>query len=431
MSSCNPAHGLVPDAGDAGGLRPSKGRPALRASLVARFLVCTLAGTAVLVLPPQVHAARARTTKVAAPCKGSSNPTFFSSNHRLEKTSKGRFLAIYDPHGNGQRLAWRNRRGRWRNRTRGKVNNGFFPSARSADRPGSIVVGRDAHGREHAWVVWAADDFTGDRVPLLMRRLTSPNAPRGPRVGPMVKLAPTGSGHARPDIGMENGRIAVVWVDRTANGSYELAVGWITALGKPRPDLVSRTVLLTSRGPAPAATLVSTPDGLRVVASTGRGSMRLFSHDEDDPLTRWRRVGRGASIPRRAKPTATVFARKRVVAAASGRRGAPMRVVLFRNQGRPKVQLRLRGYTEPSLTRVGNNVMIVMVRERDGRVVSRTHRGRRGWTKRDRVEIGRTGNRQLAWPNTMRRSSGLSFIVQGARCRKRSTSNGVLAVTRR
>lgn len=428
MLSCNTARGPVSDAGDAGGLRPPKGRT-VHESLVARLLACTLVGAVVLVLPPQVDAASAKTTKVASPCKGSSNPTFFSTNHRLARTSKGRLLAIYDPHGNGQRVAWRNRRGRWKSRTRGKVRNGFFRSAKSADRPGSIVVGRDARGQEHAWVVWAADDFAS-RLPLLMRRLTALNAPRGPRVGPLVKLAPTGSGHARPDIALENGRVAVVWVDRTANGSFALTVGWLSSLGSPRPDLVSRTVLLTSRGSSPAATLITTPDGLRVVATNGRGSMRLFSHDENDPLTSWRRVGRRVRVPRRAKPSGTVFARKRVVAATSGR-GGGLRIVLFRSRGRPKVLLRLRGYAQPSLTRVGSKVVIVMVRERDGRVVSRTYRGRRGWTKRDRVEVRRTTNRHLAWPSTMRRSPGLSFIVQGARCRTRSTSNGVLAVSRR
>ena len=429
MSSCNTAHGALPGAGGTGNPRPAGGH-ATRESLGARVLVCALAGTVVLVLPPDVGPARAKTTKVAAPCKGSSNPTFFSSNHRLDETSKGRLLAIYDPHGNGQRLAWKNRRGRWRSRTRGKVRNGFFHSARSADRPGSIVVGRDARGREHAWVVWAADDFTGDRLPLLMRRLTSLNAPRGPRVGPLVKLAPTGSGHARPDLALKSGRIAVVWVDRTANGSFDLTVGWITTLGKPRPDLVSQRVLLTTRGSAPAATVVATPNGVRVVATNGRRSMWLFSHDEEDPLTRWR-VGRRAAVPRGGKPTATVFQRKRIVAAASGRRGGRMRVVAFRDRRRPKVLLRLRGHTQPSLTRVGRKVVLVMVRQRDGRVVSRTHRGRRGWTKRDRVEVRRTRNRRLAWPSTMRRGSPLRFIVQGAHCRIRSTSNGVLAVSRR
>ena len=400
--------------------------------LVARLLACTLVGTVVFAVPPGASAARSRrVTKVAGPCRGSSNPTFFSSNRRLDVTSKGRLLAVYDPHGNGQQLVWRNRRGRWRTRTRGKVRHGFFSAAHSADRPASIVVGRDGRGREHAWVVWAAGDFTGGELPLLMRRLTSLNAPRGPRVGPMVTLAPTGSGHARPDIALEDGRAAVVWVDRTADGSFDLTVGWVSSLGRPRPELVSQTVLLSTRRSAPTATLVPTPDGLRVVASSGRGKLRLFKHDEDSPLTRWQRAGGGLDIARRSKPTAVVLGRKQIIGAAEGRRGGVLRVVRFRLRGRPKVLLRVRGYSQPSLSRVGRTVVLVMVRTRDGRVVSRTLRRGGGWTKRDRTLIRSTGRRHLAWPNTMRRSDRLRFLVQGARCPSTTSSNGVLAVIRR
>jgi hypothetical protein len=264
-----------------------------------------------------------------------------------------------------------------------------------------------------------------------MRRLSSLNAPRGPRVGPMVRLAPTGSGHARPDIALEGGRAAVVWVDRAADSSFELSVGWITNLSRPRPDLVSRTTLLSSRRTAPAATLVPTSDGLRVVVSSGRGKLRLFKHDEDAPLTRWQRAGGTLDVARRSKPTAAVFGRKQIVAAAGGRRGGILRVVRFRRSGRPKVLLRLRGYSQPSLTRVGRSVVLVVVRGRDGRVVSRTLRPRGDWTRRDRAELRPTGRRHLAWPSTMRRSGDLRFIVQGARCPSSPTSNGVLAVARR
>jgi hypothetical protein len=40
-----------------------------------------------------------QTGEVAAPCDGSSNPTFLSNNRRLAVTTAGRILAIYDPHG--------------------------------------------------------------------------------------------------------------------------------------------------------------------------------------------------------------------------------------------------------------------------------------------------------------------------------------------
>jgi hypothetical protein len=426
-----------------GGLRRLRGKvstvvggSARVTALVAAALSCALTASD-LVSSPEARAlaaSRRNVSNVSGPCKGSSNPTFLSNNRRLAAAGRGRLLAVYDPHGKGQQLAWRNRRGRWRTRTRGDVRNGFFTSSRTGDRPASIAVARDSRGKRHAWIVWAGADFRAGRLALELRRLSDLKDRRGPLVGPPVGLTQPGSGHVRPDLAFENApsgnRAAIVWLDRTGPSSFDLSVGWIIHLGRQRPRLVGRSSLLTSRRGTPSATLVPTSDGMRVVAINGKGKLRLFRHSINAPLTSWTRVGRALKVSRKGKPTAVRYKRKLVIAAAPGRRKGSLAVVRFRRTGRPKVILRLRGYTQPSLSRVGRKIVLVMVRKRDGRVVSRTLRRR--WSRKDRVEIGRTRGRRLAWPSTMREARGrLSFIVQGPRCRSSRNRNGVLAVSRR
>jgi hypothetical protein len=435
--------GVVDDPSVLSGARPRAAAShastgSARAAAVAVSLVASLfgPGTAQSAGLPGQSARGKSVSRPAPPCKGSSNPTLFSSNRRLELTAGGRLLAIYDPHGDGQRLVWR-ARGRWRTTTRGSVRNGFFHEKGGSDRPASIAVARDPRGKEHAWIVWAGDSFQKGRLALSLRRLSDLDDRRGPKVGPPVTLVRPGSGHVRPDIAIERSpggpRAAIVWLDRTGVASFDLTVGWITSLGRDRPRLVARKVLLTTRRGTPTATLVPSGGGMRVVATTGKGRLRVFSHRKRAPLTRWRSAGGGVKVARDARPTAVLFKRKSILAAAAGRRRNVVMVVRFKRNGtRSRIVGRIRGHAQPSLARVGRRAVVVMIRRRDGSVVSRSFGGGKRVARRDRVEIGRRRGGRFAWPNALRRSpKRLHFIVQGPRCRYSSVKHSVLAVSHR
>src|ERR687891_162331 len=98
----------------------SIGRPVLSACLAAALLLVASA-----------PARAAQLTEVAGTCEGSSNPTFYPNNHRLAVVAP-RTLAVYDPHGTGQQLVYRDS-GPWRTDTRGDVRDGYFPDPQKAD----------------------------------------------------------------------------------------------------------------------------------------------------------------------------------------------------------------------------------------------------------------------------------------------------------
>src|ERR687896_2270031 len=102
-----------------------------------------------LLLMGAAPARAAQLTEVAGVCEGSSNPTFYPNSHRMVVVSP-RVLAVYDVHGTGQQLVYRDS-GPWRTETRGAVTDGYFPGPQKADRTGSIALARDARGNQHAW----------------------------------------------------------------------------------------------------------------------------------------------------------------------------------------------------------------------------------------------------------------------------------------
>jgi hypothetical protein len=375
-------------------------------------------------------------TRVAGKCKGSNNATFYPSNRRVAVTRSGRWLSVYDVHGVGQQLVWRNARGnRWRTRTRGDVSNGFFPDGRLGDRPASIALAPDGRGRQHAWVVWSGYEFAKNPLPVKMRRLSDLDSPGGPRVGRAVKVARMGKGNARVDVAFERGRKSryrgvISWLRKARRDRYQLVVRWFTQLGRNTPRFHHGRVLFTGRHASLTGTLVSSRRGMRLVARTPSGKLRMFTHRRRAPLKRWTGRKTGIPVSAYARPSAVGVSRRVIAAVESNPRRHVVKVVRFSSsRRRARVMLRLRGYEQPTLAGRNRRAWLVMIRRRDGNVVSRTFKLGSGWSRRDRVEIGSVGGYE--WPNALRESSRrLRFIVGGPGC-PTSNAKSVLAYQRR
>ena len=167
--------------------------------------------------------------EVADDCDGgSSNATGYASNKRLAVTKSGRQLAIYDPHGSGMHLRWRDPGEGWKSTSRGAVLNGnIVMSDGPNDRPASIAL-TTASGVQRAWIVWTGYEFARPSA-VMMRRLTGLSDPRGPHIGPEVILEPQGLGNVRADIAFERRasgpRGVVSWLRKTGEDSYEVVTG--------------------------------------------------------------------------------------------------------------------------------------------------------------------------------------------------------------
>jgi hypothetical protein len=377
-------------------------------------------------------------TRVAGRCRGSDNATFYPSNRRVAVTRGGRWLSVYDVHGVGQQLVWRNPASNtWRTRTRGNVSNGFFPDGRLGDRPASIALALDQRGRQHAWVVWSGYEYIKNPLPVKMRRLSVLDGPGGPRVSRPVKVARMGKGNARVDVAFERGRKGrfrgvISWLRKVRRHRYQLVVRWFTDLGRNTPRFHHGRVLFTARKGSLTGTLVPSRRGMRLVARTPSGKLRVFTHRRRAPLRKWSRPRTGIPVSANARPSAGVLGGGRVVAAVeSNTKRHVVKVVRFSSSGRrARVMRRLLGYEEPTLAVRGERAWLVMIRRRDGNVVSRRFKLSSGWSRRDRVEIGSGGGGGFEWPNALRAPGRrLRFIVGGPGCPS-SNAKSVLAYQR-
>ncbi|MFN2488236.1 MAG: hypothetical protein ABR529_00530 [Actinomycetota bacterium] len=410
-----------------------------RSQLPSGLPACMIAaGIAAAILAAPGTTATAAVTRAAGPCEGSSNPTFLSNNRRMVMTAGGRLLAVYDPHGSGQQLVWKDPAGGWRTKTRGNVSNGFFPGDRNGDRPATIALARDGRGRQHAWVVWAGPDFSAHLLGVQMRRLSGLGSSGGPRVGPMVEIEPAGTrGNARTDLAFEKARGkrrgVVSWLRRDHDGSHELVVEWFTQLGTDRPKFHHRRSLITTNSARPTGALVATRRGVRLIATTPSGKLKMFKHRNKAPLKRWSATKARIKVPRKAIPSAVNLGRRGIfVALESSRNKNAVKVVRFPKGKRARVVLKARRHAQPTLTKVGNGASLIMIRGSDRRVVSRRFVPKRGWSRRDRVEIGPSAGGGYAWPNAIASSRRrVRFLVQGERCPTNPNSNAVLAYSRR
>ncbi|CAN5558151.1 hypothetical protein BH20ACT21_BH20ACT21_08790 [soil metagenome] len=419
------------------GFFPTGSRPALvvAAPLVAALMSPPAPGQAILLREP--------VTKMAQRCEGSSDPTLFSSNRRVVSSARGRLLALYDPHGAGQQLVWRDPPGKWRERTRGEVPDGFLPGAGRkdrSDRPSSIAVARDERGHQAAWIVTSGGGFgKAEGAGVRLRRLSGLNHPEGPKVGPAVKVQ-RGQG-ARADLAFERGpngryRGVISWLRRTPRGTYRFRTAWFTDLASDRPRIRARSTIFRSVVGSPTGTLVPTEGGMRIIASTASGRLRLFKHRSGTGLRRWRRGRSEVSVWPRSKPSAVALETGRILAAAEARvRGRRVvRVLSFLASGsRVRRIMKRRGWSRPALTsaRRSGRAWLVAVRRRDETIVSRGFRSGSGWG-RVRVETRVRGPLSTAEPNVPRYSSRrLRVLLAGVACPGPRDANGVIAFERR
>jgi hypothetical protein len=339
-------------------------------------------------------------------------------------------FAIFDPHGSGQQLKWRDPGGTWRTDTRGAVSDGSFSEAAPGDRTGTVAI-HPRGGR--AWMAWSGTNAVEYPVPVRMARLTELHAPGGPRVE-VTKIAAVGRGKARADVAFERGRRGrlrgvVTWLARV-DGSFHVLAGWFDPADSGALRVHHRSTVFRSSHSSATQALVPTPGGMRIVANTGRGTLRIFRHRAGAPLGRWTAGRARVGVSRRARPSGVWVAPGRVIVSAGI--GDGVRLTTFSASGnRVRATERVTGRRTPVVTGGGaRRAWAVMVRASDGAIVSRRFVSGSGWSRRDRVEAG--GNDDMSVPNAARRASGrLRVLVQGDRCATNRKANEVLLLERR
>ena len=413
--------------------RPRGRRRARLGLILATLVTAALASSA-----PVAIAADPDLTEVAPRCDGgSSNPTFYAGNRRTAVTVGGRVLVVYDPHGSGQQLKWRDAGSTtWSDDTRGVPDGQLLaPGDIANDRTASIVVGRDSLGAEHAWVVYAGYDY--NKVsPVKMRRLSDLDSPLGPSVGPEVNLQPAGLGNTGVDMAFEDTasgpRAVLSWVRRSASTQYQLMVAGLSSLDSDTPSLVETTALYTGSTATTSGTLVPSAAGMRVVAKTSK--LKLFAHALTAPPTSWTTGTAGVTVARKSKPTGVALSSGDILAVAESDTSAHItKVVRFSGNGNTATTelTTSSGYANPSIVHTtGDNALLVMVNRTTNSVVSRA-RTSGSWGS-DVTEVGPAAGGDYAWPNVLREPVGgyLRILIDGARCPTSTQRNQVLAYSR-
>jgi hypothetical protein len=347
------------------------------------------------------------TVTPGGPCgeAGSSHATFDSNNHRMVVTQGGRALVLYDPHGSGVDLAWKDPGSGWREMS--VFDNGSDEV--SNDRPASIAL----DGAGHAWVVWSGFNFN-KIAPVKMRRLTDLDAADGPALGPTLTVQGAGSGNTGVDIAFHEGRGHIVWLRRTGSTAYSLTTVSFTDLDSPTPDLIDRTVLDSSSQKQTSATLVSTPSGMRVVARTDK--LRMFRNETTGGWTLGSAV---ISAPAKARPSAVAFGGDVLTAFQSSFGSGGVKVARFSNNGN-SVSTSLStgdGYAQPTIATDGSEAWVVMIRlASDTSVVSRSFDGSFWGTNATLMTKASADDGVFTWPNSLRGADGTLRFVVGQRC---------------
>jgi hypothetical protein len=336
---------------------------------------------------------------------GSSNATFDSNNHRMVVTPGGRTLVLYDPHGSGVDLAWKDPGEGWNEKS--VFDNGSDEV--SNDRPASIAL----DGAGHAWVVWSGHVFT-KIAPVKMRRLTDLDAVDGPALGPTLTVQAADSGNTGVDIAFHEGRGHIVWLQRTGSTAYSLKTVSFTDLDSPTPDLSDRRVLDSSSHKQTTATLVSTPSGMRAVARTDK--LRLYRYET---TSGWTLGSAKTSAPAKARPSVVAFGGDILAAFQSSFNPGSVKVARFSNNG-DSVSTSLStgdGYVQPAIAASGSDAWVVMIRVASGTsVVSRTFDGSSWGGDATLMTKASADDGVFTWPNARRDVDGTLRFVVGQRC---------------
>jgi len=359
-------------------------------------------------------------SQVAGPTVGSSDPTYYGTNHRLAVTEGGRTLVVFGRHKSGVQLAWRDSASGWQTTTKGTVSNGgLLTNSGTGDWPASIAVGSDSRGEQHAWVVWSGKTATATQG-VTMRRLSDLDSSEGPTVGPSVTVAGVGLGNSKVDIGFERGpdgesRGCVSWLRRTSSSTWEVVTAWFTDLETDAPPFHDESVLLSGSTGTRQGTLVPVDGGLAFVARGDVGKLQVFRHASADPLDVWSTSGLGTTIASGAFPSAVALSSGQILATAeSDTANHIVKVQRFSSAGAMPAELQLTGYSQPSIVSNGTKAWLVAVREGDGVVVSRSYEPTAGWSQQDQIEIGTEGGGNYAWPNLLRETADrLRLVVRG------------------
>ncbi|MFN2489595.1 MAG: hypothetical protein ABR529_07640 [Actinomycetota bacterium] len=403
-----------------------------------RLRSCAAVAVAAVAATAAPAGAAASLTTITGPCGGSSDPTLFPNNRRMVVTEGGRRIALFDPHGKGQQLVWRDEgEDEWRpdEDERGAGTSWFFADDEKNDRPASIALARDSNGRQHAWVVTSGYGFERLGAVKLLR-VSNLDAPSGPTLGREKVVQAPGRGNARADLAFERvrglTRGVLVWLQRTGDNSYDLVTRWFTNLDTDNPKLHHRSVLYTSGGPNTTATFVPSGKGMRVIARAGR--LKVFRHGRRKPLKRWKRGTATVKMPGQSRPSAVKLRSGALLATfESNVVDHVVKVLRFSRKGNGVTTLltTTTGYAQPSLASDGVTAWVVMVRYGVERaVVSRSRSPGSAWSD-DNVEIGPSPDGDYAWPNTVRHVDGaLRFVVDGQRCDTSTQANAVLAYER-
>jgi hypothetical protein len=359
---------------------------------------------------------------VIGPRGGSSDPTYFASQHRLAMTAGGRLLVVYGRHADGVQLAWRDPGGGWQTSSTGDVTDGRLLSGTgTGDWPASIVTAKDSSGDEHAWAVWARPSFLNISE-VSMRRLSNLDSPDGPTVGPAVTVEPAESGKCRVDIGFEtvNGvqRGVIIWTQRAGTALWAVATKWFTDLDTDTPAFVSERILFTGTSDEDArngsGTLIPSTKGIRAGVRDAAGKMGVYGHDVSNPLDVWWAGAPGAFVQNGGRVTGVALASGALaLTAESNTSQHVVTVQTFDSAGQnPQTKLSLAGYVQPVLATNGTTLHLLMIRNSDGFVVSTKSIG--SFWGAIGVEIGAEGGGNYSWPNPVRLTDGrLRFVVRG------------------
>ena len=382
--------------------RVSRGRAARSGALA----LAVVAGS--VLWPTAVRAADDGVKQIAGcasgkPQPGSSNPTFYSNNHRMIVTEGGRVIVVYDGHGSGQQIRWRDSGGSWQ----GALDS-YVPGDFANDRTASLAL-FNSGGSQEALLVWsgyavANNDGVEFTSTVQMLRLTNLDASGGPSIGPVRTLVPAGT-NMRVDFAVHGGRGALVWTRRNGGG-FEVVTAWLSSLDDATPTLVDSAVLYSNASEEATATLVPSAGGMRAVVANG-GDLEMWTYGSGS----WNRGSASTAVSSSARPSATVVGGDILAAAASG---SSVRVHNLSGGGGTET---FSGYRQPTIASNGTRAWVFMLDSSDDLVSYELSGGSWG---NERAEI--EGQGELGWPNALRtvNDGKLRVLVDGADCSERN-----------